>query len=703
MKRLLSFILSVTLLLCMVPLGAIAVLAEENTDFAGGNGTAEAPYLIATKEHLDNVRNYLSSHFKMVNDIIFTEADFTEEGDYYNNGYGWIPIDTFSGTFNGCSHSIEGIKINKTKSEYAGLFSILTGEVSCLRLSNTYIQSEKLYVGTITGTNKGQILSCLVDGQIQTSDLSRVGGITGVNNGIVSQSLNAVVINAIDAHSCVGGIAGTNDGRIDNCYNVADITLQGDMDGCIGGIAGVSGSNSIQNCQIYNCYNIGNINSSAYRRGGIAGLSYVASSQCFYLEGACDKDSSTSAASALTNDYMMTASAYNGWDFDSVWTMGGGEEYLYPELHCFTLKGDVGITGDVEYNSVVSVDLSNVERIDETFAYSWYVGDKMVGSGESYIISSDDIGKSLKLEVVSSHAMNVGVLTSEEVLVSKATQPETPAIPELLSSNDNSFEISTISTQEYSVDNTNWQASGAFGDLDPNKEYTVYSRILENDLYLMGESAAVLTVTTDRRPLSGVVNISGTSRYGDILTADVSAVMPENATYSYEWKANGVVIGTESTYTITGEDIGKNLTVSVKGAGDYVGTLTSSSMTATKTTVQLPGAPAIEEMTNTSVRLVEKEGYEYSKDKIDWQDSPLFEGLSAATEYTFYQRAKETDTTFASKASNGTKAITLKNNVSAPENPVIENVTNTSVTLKKTEGYEYSLDGLTWQAMYSPA
>ena len=85
-KRFFSYILSAALIFTMIPVQLLTVcaqgidnvvtaLTENTTEFLGGNGTEENPYLISNKTHLNNVRNYLDAHFKMVADIEFTEAD----------------------------------------------------------------------------------------------------------------------------------------------------------------------------------------------------------------------------------------------------------------------------------------------------------------------------------------------------------------------------------------------------------------------------------------------------------------------------------------------------------------------------------------------------------------------------------------------------------------------------------------------------
>ena len=71
--------------------------------FAGGSGTIDDPYQIETVEQLDYVRNDLNSHYVLNNNISFNNADFSQDGQFYNEGEGWNPIgdesNPFVGTF----------------------------------------------------------------------------------------------------------------------------------------------------------------------------------------------------------------------------------------------------------------------------------------------------------------------------------------------------------------------------------------------------------------------------------------------------------------------------------------------------------------------------------------------------------------------------------------------------------------------------
>ena len=45
------------------------------------------------------------------------------------------------------------------------------------------------------------------------------------------------------------------------------------------------------------------------------------------------------------------------------------------------------------------------------------------------------------------------------------------------------------------------------------------------------------------------------------------------------------------------------------------------------------------------------DGYEYSRDQVNWQNTTTFHDLAAGTSYNFYQRVKQTATELASASS----------------------------------------------------
>lgn len=62
---------------------AASSITPFSSDFAGGSGTEDDPYIIMTPAQLNNVRFHLDSHFKLGADIDLF---------HYSDGEGWEPI-----------------------------------------------------------------------------------------------------------------------------------------------------------------------------------------------------------------------------------------------------------------------------------------------------------------------------------------------------------------------------------------------------------------------------------------------------------------------------------------------------------------------------------------------------------------------------------------------------------------------------------
>ena len=618
----------------------------------------------------------------------------------YHEYHGEYYVGTIAGICNGIIKNVccESGSIESLGGHIGGLIGDQTaGQISCTKSNikiNKTCYSCNSEVGGIVGFAENSDINCSYNcGNINDKGNSDVGGIAGVIRSKATFSQSGKV-------TATGGIT------VLNCYNSGVIESSRDFSDLyyVSGIVGkLIKSIKATPPKIKNCYNVAKVFcfgtfSASFDAPGY-GITYAYSKgvgevyNSYYIKGNVGWYGTTE----LSNQQMKNQRIYSGFDFDNIWTMGGDKDYPYPELKCFTLRGEPVIVGDIVYNATVTVSTEKIENPNKFLKYSWYIDGLEVSKEQSYKLKAEDIGKKLKLEIMSLNPMSIGSVFSEEFTVQKGKQTDSPIKPDLLELNDSKIKISTVSTQEYSIDNKNWQKSGVFDNLQPNKKYTVYSRIIENDLYLTGESEKVLEVTTERRPISGKVIISGGAGYNNTVTAKPS-ITPSNATFSYEWKSGTTVLGTDKTYTIKKSDIGKNITVSVKGTGNFIGTVTSASVTATKATVQSPSVPVVDEVTNTTVKLITKSGYEYKMDSGEWQSSNVFAGLAPNSAHKFYQRIAETDTAYASEPSEALTVTTLKNTVNAPSAPTVLSKTANSVTLKGIRGYEYRMDSGEWQS-----
>ncbi|MBV1757790.1 MAG: S-layer homology domain-containing protein, partial [Dethiosulfatibacter sp.] len=184
--------------------------------------------------------------------------------------------------------------------------------------------------------------------------------------------------------------------------------------------------------------------------------------------------------------------------------------------------------------------------------------------------------------------------------------------------------------------------------------------------------------------LYGVVSINhdGTPQYGETLTANTSGITNNSGDLNYQWKRGSMNIGSNSaSYTIVEADIGESLTVEVTSSVKS-GTLVSSQVTPDKADYTgLIVDPAEESKTHNSITLTYINGYEYRESSGIWQDSNIFAGLNEATQYTFYQRVKETATHNQSNESNSLDITTDM----APVIPNTKSMTSYSpVTLTQT-------------------
>lgn len=285
--RILSIFFSVVVFVAVATGTFVATAAA--AEFAGGSGTAEDPYLIKTKLHLHNVRNYLDAHYKMIADIIFTDADFAEGGMFYNGGNGWEPIiqkrgnyiESFSGSFDGNYHCIEGLCIYREFSAdpnngYAGLFGNVSGEIKNLEMRAAVISLETdktLSIGCLTGSATNATISdCKIQGEILVKtapayESISMGGICGrmAWSNIVGCT-SSVDISADGTYDRVGGICGQAQGAaISKSVNYGEI--KGTY--AAGGICG-----DMVDTSIFASGNFGNIHSNGFS-GEMASGTYV--------------------------------------------------------------------------------------------------------------------------------------------------------------------------------------------------------------------------------------------------------------------------------------------------------------------------------------------------------------------------------------------------------------------------------------------
>ncbi len=175
--------------------------------------------------------------------------------DYWNGGSGWDPIvdsarsgyqdATFHATFEGNSHVISGLYIDRS-GRNIGLFgSVWGGEIRNLGLEGVVVKGGASNVGGLVGStssggsHNSLISASYVEGSI--TGATGVGGLVGFNQAAINASYVSV---SVSGNVNVGGLVGTNhsSGAISASYATGSVTGGA---GYGGGLVGSNQSGSI--------------------------------------------------------------------------------------------------------------------------------------------------------------------------------------------------------------------------------------------------------------------------------------------------------------------------------------------------------------------------------------------------------------------------------------------------------------------------
>ena len=281
-----------------------------------------------------------------------------------------------------------------------------------------------------------------------------------------------------------------------------------------------------------------------------------------------------------------------------------------------------------------------------------------------------------------------------EVTTKKYENSNSPYNPLLSNRTDTTITLLSYDGYEYSIDGESFQDSTTFSNLNPNTAYTFYQRIKEtSDTYASVISNSEVFYTLKKENTTEPEEI----QTEEITPTSITLVSIDGYEYSINndvnFQDNNVFSGLTPNSEYTFYQRSKETEAFL--AGSIATKIIKTIKYANNNSVD---APVLESYTANDVTLKKIDVLEYSKDQENWQDSNVFTDLTPETEYTFYQRIKETNDTYASSSSEGLSIITKKENTNIPVKPEIEDVTENIVTVKSVEGYEYSANGgLTWQ------
>lgn len=271
--------------------------------FAGGTGTAENPYQIATGAQLA----YLASSVN--NGETYAGKNFVLTADIDLNGLRWTPIaNTFSdalfhgsdyrifaGNLDGQGYAVSNVVIRSEsaplESDVFGLFGATAGKISNLHLNTVSIHGTAKNVsgyviglaGGLIGYASGNVENCHVTGLTMTMKAPDsgwvayylIGGLVGVLDvGQIDECSASGKITEKSGKGSIGGLIGELGETSKITYSRADVALDVKADSKggadVGGFIGKGNGESNPETVIRNCYATGDVTGGAYT-GGFAG------------------------------------------------------------------------------------------------------------------------------------------------------------------------------------------------------------------------------------------------------------------------------------------------------------------------------------------------------------------------------------------------------------------------------------------------
>jgi len=249
---------------------------QDSTFYTNTGGTTPIRYMLinqlgASSDTTTNSLASLSNHsaFWSGNFALGKNIDASATSSW-NSGTGLVPIGNssiqFTGNFNGNNYAISNLYINRSSTDYVGLFGYASGTLQNLVLLSTSVTGQN-YTGALVGYLTGTVTNSFASGTV--SGASDTGGFAGhLENGTGSTSgFNGTVAGSngstggfagyiskfstlstswsggsVSGTSSVGGLIGYKDGIVTDAYSTASVTGSSTN---IGGLIGFFGDQSL--------------------------------------------------------------------------------------------------------------------------------------------------------------------------------------------------------------------------------------------------------------------------------------------------------------------------------------------------------------------------------------------------------------------------------------------------------------------------
>lgn len=314
------------------------------------DGTALHPYLIKNCSDLQSMKNNLTAHYQLANDIDCSDTAT------WNSGKGFSPIGNnltkFTGTFDGKGYQINHLTINRPNETYIGLFGYISNAtIKNVQLENTDVKGLSNVGGLIGASiSSSTIADSYATGNVMGTD-AQVGGLIGYNQD--STITNSYASGSVTGTNSVGGLVGINSfssSTITNSYATGSVIGSHNVGGLIGynnssaitysyATGSVSGTNSVGGLIGYNLssstitysYATGSVTGSN-NIGGLVGYHTSSTVANSYYDTQTTGRNDTGKGVGLTADAVKAQASYTAWDFSTIWAIDPSVNNGYPYL-----------------------------------------------------------------------------------------------------------------------------------------------------------------------------------------------------------------------------------------------------------------------------------------------------------------------------------------------------------------------------------
>ena len=321
-RRILVFLLALCLAAALVPVTAFAGGGYTNiwdgsvaSAFAGGTGTAENPYQIATGAQLaylassvNNGETYAGKNFVLTADIDLNGLPWTPIANTFSDVlFGGSDYRIFAGNLDGQGYAVSNVAIGSEsapfESDVFGLFGATEGKISNLHLNTVSIhgvakKNDSGYVnglaGGLIGSASGSVENCHVTGLTMTMTTPDsgwaaaywIGGLVGALDAEqIDECSVSGKITEKSGKGSIGGLIGELGKASKITYSRADVALDVKPDyyggANVGGFIGKGNGKSDTETVIQNCYATGDVTGGAYTGGFTGSISGLNIKNCY--------------------------------------------------------------------------------------------------------------------------------------------------------------------------------------------------------------------------------------------------------------------------------------------------------------------------------------------------------------------------------------------------------------------------------------